>query len=416
MKTISKRRSCGFYGALFAAIFVVFFLAGMALNLFFQSSFWKKPWDDLVFDPLYAPYYAQLSQEEQQLYRQLYYMASETLGEQPLDGVTTEAGLDRITLALYQDQPQFFWWDGEYSFTYYEGREDRPLEVELCYNDLAEDLEPHQEAFEKAAASLLDQAKAFDAPVEQELSLHDALIDRVVYEDDAPYNQSAYSALVLEESVCAGYTRAFQYLLLELGIPCYFCPGTASEEGADTELHSWNIVWLEDAYYNVDVTWDDSEDPACPLYLYFNRTDEVFRAEEHFRDSERGATDLVLPACTGETLSFEEAFGTDELLESLETHGLAADGVIASLKDYYRCTQTLLAQNPREETTLCLLVEGEAFMDQLCTLMDGDALYDGYLNDLFAGEYGSYRFYDTTFSWFAVSEGVYWVEQEHRFR
>ena len=90
--------------------------------------------------------------------------------------------------------------------------------------------------------------------------------------------------------------------------------------------------------------------------------------------------------------------------------------MVASLKDYYRCTQTLLAQNPREETTLCLLVEGEAFMDQLCTLMDGDALYDGYLNDLFAGEYGSYRFYDTTFSWFAVSEGVYWAEQEHRFR
>ena len=80
--------------------------------------------------------------------------------------------------------------------------------------------------------------------------MHDTLAERITYDLSAEMSQSAYSALVNGRTVCAGYARAFQYIMQRLGIPCYYCTGYAGES------HAWNIVGMEDGYYNVDVTWD----------------------------------------------------------------------------------------------------------------------------------------------------------------
>ena len=53
---------------------------------------------------------------------------------------------------------------------------------------------------------------------EKEKFVHDALIDKISYNLGAEMNQSAYSTLVNGQTVCAGYARAFQYLLQQLGI------------------------------------------------------------------------------------------------------------------------------------------------------------------------------------------------------
>ena len=71
--------------------------------------------------------------------------------------------------------------------------------------------------------------------------VHDRLISRISYSKAATMNQSAYSALVGGKTVCAGYARAFQYLMQKLGIPCYYCTGFAGEN------HAWNIIKLSDA-------------------------------------------------------------------------------------------------------------------------------------------------------------------------
>ena len=73
--------------------------------------------------------------------------------------------------------------------------------------------------------------------------VHDALASAVTYDLTADMNQSAYSALVNGKSdIIAGYARAYQYLLQQLGIPCYYCTGYS---GGD---HAWNIVKLEDGF------------------------------------------------------------------------------------------------------------------------------------------------------------------------
>jgi transglutaminase/protease-like cytokinesis protein 3 len=100
-------------------------------------------------------------------------------------------------------------------------------------------------------------------------------------------NQSVYSALVNGETVCAGYARAMQYLMQRLGIPCYYCTGYAGQN------HAWNIVRLDDGYYNVDVTWDDTPGGE---YDYFNRTDAEY-AGTHVRQS----LSVNLPVCEAQT-------------------------------------------------------------------------------------------------------------------
>jgi len=65
--------------------------------------------------------------------------------------------------------------------------------------------------------------------------------------------RSIYGVFVEEKAVCAGYARAYQYLLNRLGIECAYVKGQC----LDGEWHAWNIVRLEGDYYYVDVTFDD---------------------------------------------------------------------------------------------------------------------------------------------------------------
>jgi len=48
--------------------------------------------------------------------------------------------------------------------------------------------------------------------------------------------------------VCEGYAEAFQYLALQYNINCII---------ARSATHEWNLVEMNNAWYVVDITWDD---------------------------------------------------------------------------------------------------------------------------------------------------------------
>lgn len=58
--------------------------------------------------------------------------------------------------------------------------------------------------------------------------------------------------------VCEGYARAFKVLCDRAGVPCVLVDGNArsSPSGAG-EAHMWNYVQIGDAWYAIDVTWND---------------------------------------------------------------------------------------------------------------------------------------------------------------
>ena len=247
---------------------------------------------NLSFDGEIYPYYAMLEEDMQEIYKQIYANAQSLIESfAPVTDVSVNQ-LKTVFEAVYNDHPELFWLDTGYSCKYL--RSGRCAVITLQFNETADDLEQARRSFEEAAGSIVAQAQTLGSQAEMEKYAHDALMELVEYDTAAPMNQSAYSALVGGRSVCAGYARAFQYIMHQLGIPCYYCTGYAGED------HAWDIVKLGDTYYNVDVTWDDTDEPT---YNYFNKTDSEFAATHR-----RTGLSVYLPACgSGETVPLPES-------------------------------------------------------------------------------------------------------------
>ena len=87
---------------------------------------------------------------------------------------------------------------------------------------------------------------------EKALALHNWVIDNVEYDDvDGPGGEghSAYDAIVLGRGVCQAYATGYAALLDAAGIT------NAYEYGYD---HVWNLVQMNDQWYHIDCTWNDS--------------------------------------------------------------------------------------------------------------------------------------------------------------
>lgn len=240
--------------------------------------------DGLFFDANLYPYYHMIDSKGQHLYRQIYANAVVmNAAFVPIEAVPVSQ-LKNVVMAVYNDHPELFWLNTIFTCKYDQNK--ICAELELEFNMKKNELAAASAEFFNTTNNLLTQVENLGTPYEKERRLHDILIGRIEYEKGADKNQSAYSALVEGKSVCAGYARAYQYLMQRLGIPCYYCTGFA---GTD---HAWNIVAMDDGYYNVDLTWDDTPGGE---YDYFNKTDSDY-ADTHVRRD----LSVNLPRCDGE--------------------------------------------------------------------------------------------------------------------
>ena len=239
--------------------------------------------DNLSFDSIFYPYYQMLDQKGQHLYRQIYANAAAyNAAFVPIEAVPVSE-LKNVVMAVYNDHPELFWLNTIFTCRYDQNK--ICAELELEFNMTLEELTASSKTFYNITNEILSQVQNLGT-YEKESRLHDILIERVEYDKGADKNQSAYSALVDGKSVCAGYARAYQYLMQRAGIHCFYCTGYAGQD------HAWNIVGLDDGYYNVDVTWDDTEGGQ---YDYFNKTDEMY-ADTHVRRE----LSVNLPKCEGQ--------------------------------------------------------------------------------------------------------------------
>ena len=239
--------------------------------------------EKLTFDTVFYPYYGMLSPDEQAVYKQIYANATALNSAfAPVKPISTSA-LKNVFEAVVNDHPELFYLETGYSVKYSEKKS--VIEIKLNYYTLVNDIDSAKKKFDTAAKEILAGAMALSDDYAKEKYVHDALVQRVTYDEQALLNQSAYSALVNGRTVCAGYARANQYLMQQLKIPCYYCTGYSGED------HAWNIIRLSDGFYNEDATWDDT-DPST--YDYFNRTDADI-ASTHVRTG----MSVNLPRCVG---------------------------------------------------------------------------------------------------------------------
>ena len=240
--------------------------------------------EEYTFDTTYYPYYGYLSDDAKVLYKQVYAnaLALET-SFVPVVELTVSEVVNVIN-AVYHDHPELFWMESGYTYKYTEAN--ICVHVNLSFNETANQIEEAKAQFEERANAIIDVASALDSDYEKEKYVYKALMECVEYDENADLHQSPYSALVYGKSVCAGYARAFQYIMLELGVPTYYCTG-------ETQGHAWNIIKLDGGYYNVDVSRADTK--SSPKQ-YFNRTDEDLRGTH-----KRSGYSTILPKCRAKT-------------------------------------------------------------------------------------------------------------------
>lgn len=93
---------------------------------------------------------------------------------------------------------------------------------------------------------------------------HDFVIESCDYnyfDMNHNHNFSAYGALCEGLAVCQGYALAFYRLCREVGFDVRIITSDPK-----VGCHAWNLVWVGDAYYYVDCTWDDD---FYNQYYYF---------------------------------------------------------------------------------------------------------------------------------------------------
>ena len=99
--------------------------------------------------------------------------------------------------------------------------------------------------------------------------IHDFVCNTIQYDyinvsnTDYKYQFTTYGALFNGRAVCQGYATLFYRLCREVGIPVRVI--TSSN-------HAWNIVKVNDKYYNIDCTWDDTDKdtPGIPTGDYWS--------------------------------------------------------------------------------------------------------------------------------------------------
>lgn len=93
-----------------------------------------------------------------------------------------------------------------------------------------------------------------------------------VYYPDKPYMSddfTPYGVFTSGRAVCDGYARATKILSDLCGLECIYVSGYC-KSSSGTSGHAWNLVRIENQYYQLDVTWND----AAQSDDYFLVTDD----------------------------------------------------------------------------------------------------------------------------------------------
>lgn len=229
--------------------------------------------DDISFiaerDPSTMPrfHFNILNDDEKVVYDQIYNAIinyAESTGA-PARDITDERCQDVLSMVL-MDNPNIFWCcNPPAAISVDSGGMVR--NVIFKYSMSPSEIKRRNKKIEKAVKPFIKGIKESMGDYEVALRAHENIINLIDYDsigldiqekDPDRYNKpdnlrSVYGVFVEEKAVCAGYARAYQYLLNRLGIECAYVKGPC----LDGEMHAWNLVKLEGDYYYVDVTFDD---------------------------------------------------------------------------------------------------------------------------------------------------------------
>ncbi len=124
---------------------------------------------------------------------------------------------------------------------------------------------------------------------EKILSIHDYIANHTYYDQNYTKvmgnSNNAYGALAEGKAICSGYADAMQLFLIKMNVPNYKL--TSND-------HIWNYVYLDNAWYHLDVSWDDpvtSSGKDKLIHSYFIIDDATLKS---YHDGEHDYNNLFV--------------------------------------------------------------------------------------------------------------------------
>lgn len=120
--------------------------------------------------------------------------------------------------------------------------------------------------------------------LEKEYKIINHILGRITYAYENRASEiDLYGSYEEGRTVCFGYALIFKYLCDFSGLECYQVGSNLSAEELQQgkENHVWNIVKIDDKYYQVDLTWADVHDNYD--YKYINVSNDTME-QLHYYD------------------------------------------------------------------------------------------------------------------------------------
>lgn len=278
---ITKKRLC-----LMIGFFLVFFAMGFGGSWLIDMATYPKVDTHKVSevfkqDASTKYYYHQLSDAQKKDYQIMYYAFKTFQEEVPLK-TTSEDDVSIILESLLNDHTELYYISYEYSY-----RIDDRHGVLMFYPKFLmnkEDIQKIDENIKRETKYIIEKAKQEKTDLDKMEVLYRYLIESVEYKENKD-DQIMTSALLDKKSVCAGYAKAYQYLLEQVGIEASYMTGLSNVENkvGNNERHAWVMVHLGDDYYYSDPTWGDCIDKnmehPCMFYFLMD-SDEMLKCYE----------------------------------------------------------------------------------------------------------------------------------------
>lgn len=191
------------------------------------------------------------------------------------------------------DWPQFYWMSSDcYSGSLLGTRY-------IYYTD--DVFDKNSESFNNEVLKLTNELKR-DNDYDTIKAIYDYIILNTVYDYDSldldhksfefVKKGTSYSCLIDKLTICEGYSKAFKLLCNSLGYECIIVDSIVEDD------HCWNMVKINDKWYEVDTTWADTntEEEDILTYEYFLVPDNIFELNHNV------VKDYSYPKCNDDDL------------------------------------------------------------------------------------------------------------------
>lgn len=167
--------------------------------------------------------------------------------------------------------PELYYVNQGFSYSYYPS-EDTITSIYPEYTISKSEYATQKKLLDKETERILSLVKEDMTDSEKALVIHDELAIMSEYSTSDSSKADIYNSLVEKTSVCQGYALAYSYMLSLVGIDSELVDSNSMN-------HMWNKVHIGNAWYNVDVTWDDpiNDRPGHAQHTYFLLSDNAIQ-------------------------------------------------------------------------------------------------------------------------------------------